>query len=228
MLNQELVKLAEYGMQKRSFVPPGADQGMPPSGMPPGPPGMPPGALPVDPSATGAPPFGMPPMPTGPLPMDPAMLGGAPPPGGPPMPDPSMAGAAPPAPPAPPPPPPMDANAVRSIVQEVLAEQGGAGGKGKATAKVDPAQIYAVSLRNQKMLANIHSALGLPLPPDILDEPVPAGDQSQAQGSSGGGEEKALQKSAIEPLTPLQGAFPKTAHLAKLAEAVQVLLRQRA
>lgn len=199
MLNPELVKMAHHGIrrngEKRGFVPSDAAAG---GGAPPGGGGAPPPG-----GGGGAPP------------PDPSMGGGGPPPGGgggglsagvdP------MAGIA---------------TTVTQAVQQAMATSGGAGGAGGAGAMGKPAKpdINTVAMdcfQVKKILMHICKTNGWELPPDILDGPnrdpstgaaMPMGapgstsDPNMAQGGDAGG--GAQPQSAIQPIQPMEGAFP--------------------
>ena len=164
------------------------------------------GAPPMDPMAAG----GAPP------PMDPAMMGGG---GMPPM-DPAMMGGA----------APIDADQIRSIIQEELAVSGGKGGSGSGggTKKFDPEQLNRQLHTMNKFLSSIANALGVELPPEALLEPPPGEEQDQAAapeaaappagggmpGLSGDVYAGAVDPSggsAIDPIQPVDPAMPKTA-----------------
>jgi hypothetical protein len=204
-INPELLKLAAWrldqDMEKDAVVPP------PPAG----------GAPPMDPMAAGGAPPPMDPamMGGGMPPMDPSMMGG----GMPPM-DPSMMGGA----------APIDANQIRSIIQEELAASGGKGGSGSGggTKKFDPEQLNRQLHTMNKFLSSIANALGVELPPEALLEPPPGEEQDQAAAPEAaappaGGEMPGLPGdvyagavdpsagSAIDPIQPIEPAMPKTA-----------------
>lgn len=200
------------------------------------PPGAPPGAgAPVDPMMGAAPPPGMPagdPTAGAAPPMDPAMMGGAPP-----M-DPAAMGAAPPMPPMPEAPLPggdpaaaggggggsLTEEGLRRVLTEVMGQGGGgAGGAGGAKKpKVDPgAEMHQIKL----MLLTLFETMQLPIPPDALRSPEESGQAAggggggggESSGGGGGGEKK--EKSAIQPIQPLQGASPQMAKGAMTGEA---------
>ncbi len=232
--NPKLLETAAYAieMTKRAFVPtgpgaPAADPAATAGGAPPG--ASPPGAPPMDPAAAGMPPGAAPPM-------DPAaaQMGAAP--AAPPM-DPAaaqMGGAAPaPAPPA----GGFDPEMIRSIIREEMAANGGGGQKPKVP-KITPEQAFTEAMRTRKMLTHMMGFMGIGLPPDILDDPTPgqdgggegggksggggSGGGSNGGGSSGGSSGQA--KSAIAPIGPMQGAFPKTGGASTIVDSAEALM----
>jgi hypothetical protein len=158
-------------------------------------------------------------------PMDPAAMGGAPPP---PPSDPAAAGAG---------------GDIRSIIREEIQQAmgngaGSAGAKPKGKGKIDPEQLQQYMQRNQKLMTHLYSAIGVPLPYDILDEPKPEGDEggdskdggSSSSGSGGGSsgtDKKANNPTGIKPILPIQplgGA--KTASVAEKAAAMLAIHRK--
>ena len=244
MINRQCLLDAErrLALQKRAFVASGAPPQGDPSPMGGAPPvgapsqmGAPP-APPMDPSAAG----GQPPpsAPAAPPPGDPSQ---APPPGDPAAAGPQGGGASM----APPPPSPggqdpqMIEQAVMRAMQNLQAQQeGGKGGKSK---KVDPAQILVENQINRKLLTNLHSAMGIPLPYSILegDVPDPNSDQQAAgggggggsSGDSGGGEKQEVTKGAVQSIKPIQPAFDQTKQasvpIVERASGLLMQLRQR-
>lgn len=207
LLNAAITQLRRSGQVKAGFVPSDAAAGAPP---PPG------GAPPPDPAAGGgAPPPGG----------DPNAMGGMPPP--PPGGDPSMMGGMPP---PPPPDPGMMmggggggdmASQIQAGVQNALAQsglKGNVGPGGKPTApKPDINTIATDVFQLKKLVLNMFRRQGWEVPQDILDGPnrdpmtgapalSPGGGSDVQPGSSmmGG----AGDQSAIQPIQPMQGAFP--------------------
>jgi hypothetical protein len=124
---------------------------------------------------------------------------------------------------------PIDANQIRSIIQEELAASGGKGGSGSGgTKKFDPEQLNRQLHTMNKFLSSIANALGVELPPEALLEPPPGEEQDQAAAPEAaappaGGEMPGLPGdvyagaidpsagSAIDPIQPIEPAMPKTA-----------------
>lgn len=235
MINRQLLKAAR-AVVKRAFVPPGGGA----------PPGAPPGQPPMDPAAMG----GAPPPGGAAPPMDPAAMGGQPP-----M-DPAAQGGAPPMDPAamgggaPPPADPAAAGGggaplpgdplhqkldqlITIMSQQAQGGQAGAGAKGKGAGKVDPAELKQYMMRNQKLMTHLYSTMGLPLPPDILDEPEPAPEGAPAAGG-GGGESGGASKAAVQNPTGIQNIAPikpignhKEATVAEKAAAFRMVLAKQ-
>lgn len=233
-VNSQLLKAAR-AVTKQAFVPPGG--GAPPPG---------------DPAAQGAPPGGAPPA-GGAPPMDPAAMGGGAPPmdpaamgGGAPPADPAAMGGAPPADPAAQGTLPGDPlhqkldQLITLMSQQAQAGQQGDGAKpkGKGAGKVDPAELKQYMVRNQKLMTHLYNTMGLPLPPDILDDPpeADAGGQGGGGGDSGGGSsggsggasksaENPTGIAAIQPIKPV--GQHKEASVAEKAAAYRLILSKR-
>ena len=144
--------------------------------------------------------------------------------------DPSMGGGAPP----PPPPPPADPAAggggggdLGSVVQMAMTNalsqagltgNGGAGKNGKPQAKVDINTIATDVFQLKKMVFMVFQRMGLELPNDILDgpnrDPATGAPAASADGGSMVPPGSSMQQagappqSAIQPMEPIQGAFP--------------------
>ena len=143
-------------------------------------------------------------------PMDPSMMGGGGGGGAPPM-DPSMmagggGGGAPPG--------GGDltaaiSTAVQQAMQQSQAGQAGAGGK---PPKPDINMVATDVFQIKKLLYALFQTNGWPLPPGLLDGPgrdpstgAPSSSPTGGSDASGGGGQD---QSAIQPVEPMQGAFP--------------------
>ena len=107
--------------------------------------------------------------------------------------------------------------AVKALVQEVIAQQGGAMGGGGAGAekpkmKVDVNQeIYQI----KKLLVLMAEEMNLPVPPTmLLGDPAQDPNSPPGQAESdpmSAGYDPAMAQSAISPIQPMQGASPALA-----------------
>ncbi len=199
MVNPELVKLAAYrvnqGRPKAAFVPSDAVAGMGGGG----------GG--GDPSGGGGAPPAAPPQaaPPAPPPPDPSMGGG----GG------LSAGVDPNA---------GIAAAVAQGVQQGMSGAGGgaagAAGGGMKPPKPDINMVATDGFQTKKMLFALFRHLNIEIPPDVIDGPgrdpttglpaaSPVGGSDPTQGTDQG--QQSMQAGAIQPIQPMQGAFPTPA-----------------
>jgi hypothetical protein len=95
--------------------------------------------------------------------------------------------------------------------------QGGAPGAGGAKApKVDINTVATDVFQLKKMMFSVFQRMGLEMPPDLLDGPnrdpqtgMPSVAPTGGSTPAGGGQAGAGQPlSAIQPIEPMQGAFP--------------------
>ena len=120
------------------------------------------------------------------------------------------------------------------------AQGGQGGGKGKGAGKVDPHELKTYMLRNQKLMTHLYNTMGLPLPPDILDEPAPddggqggggGGGGGGSSGGGGGGSSKAavINPSGIPAIAPIKpiGNHKEASVAEKAAAYRQILAKQR-
>jgi hypothetical protein len=108
----------------------------------------------------------------------------------------------------------MGPDMIRSIIREELGQMGGGGGgaqKAAPKAKVDPAQLLTEVVRTRKLLTHLMSSANISLPADILDEPEgasPEQQQGSGQQANSPSQQTPEHKSAIAPLTAMEGASP--------------------